>query len=149
MDVYALSFFIYDEDDDETRPTLTLGYNTNERWKAAAATYSDPVEAKWNYAFWIQNELVVLGAENTESAEIRDTFIKSLLSYYDKTQYFVDSCVMVARRLHGNAVVARKFGGPIPILIHELEYYPIIAYQTSAANPNGLAEEFVKWVLGD
>jgi hypothetical protein len=39
------------------------------------------------------------------------------------------------------------FGRPIPVLIHELEYYPQIARQTERANPPGLAADFARWVL--
>lgn len=34
------------------------------------------------------------------------------------------------------------------MLIHELEYYDQIATQTEAANPPGLADDFITWVRG-
>ena len=155
-DVYVLSCLIHDEEDDPTRPTLTLGFNTLSRltectpsptkqpgWPVA----SDALEAKWNYAFWLHNELCVIGRESTETAPPRNEWISSLLDYYDKTQYFVDLCVRVARRLHRDRVISRVFGRPIPIVVHELEYSDKIAHQTSAANPDGVADEFVDWVL--
>src|ERR687884_15934 len=58
--IYALSFFICDDEDDPRRPTLTFGFNTLDQWTectpAAASTErrfvgSDAAEAKWNYAF--------------------------------------------------------------------------------------------------
>jgi hypothetical protein len=45
--------------------------------------------------------------------------------------------------------LSSKFGKAIPVIIHELEYYDQIAHQTSAANPNGIAEEFVEWFYSD
>jgi hypothetical protein len=32
-DIYAISFFIYDEDDDPQKPTITIGYNTESQVK--------------------------------------------------------------------------------------------------------------------
>jgi hypothetical protein len=152
--IYAISFFIYDEDDDPERPTLTLGYNTTAQveghtpapGKKSAA--SDSNEAKWNYAFWLQNELCVIGREGTESATLRNGWIGTL-SFDDPTQSFVNLSVIAARRLQKEGVIEAKFGCAIPIIIHELEYYDQIAHQTSAANPGGMADEFVDWVLFD
>ena len=39
-----------------------------------------------------------------------------------------------------------RFLRPIPIIVHELEYYDQIASQTVEANPAGLAHEFADWV---
>jgi hypothetical protein len=37
------------------------------------------------------------------------------------------------------------FGRPIPVLVHELEYYDAIAMQNLAANPPGVADDFIRW----
>src|ERR1700755_3291701 len=91
--IYGLSFFIYDDDDDPRRATLTFGYNTLDRWaectpvddsKIAWPIASDSSDAKWNYAFWLQNEMCVIGARGTEGAVLRQEWIKSLgLAYSD------------------------------------------------------------------
>lgn len=62
------------------------------------------------------------------------------------TQQFVRLCVDVARRLHDDGAVQRWSGRPVPVLVHELEYYEAIAEQTRAANPPGLADDFCSWV---
>jgi hypothetical protein len=35
---------------------------------------------------------------------------------------------------------------PVPILVHELEYYDQIAELTRNANPPGLADAFTTWI---
>jgi hypothetical protein len=173
--IYALSFFIYDDDDDPRRPTLTVGYNTLDRWaectpaadsNVAWPVASDSAEAKWNYAFWLQNEMCVIGAAGTKGAALRQEWIKSLgLAYSDDeegedfercmrlgghiTERFVALCVQVSWALHDGGTITGKFGRPVPIIVHELEYYDEIADQTRRANPPGLTSEFEDWVRGE
>ena len=173
--IYALSFFIYDEDDDPRRPTLTFGYNTLDRWaectpvansNVAWPVASDSSEAKWNYAFWLQNEVCVIGAAGTEGALLRHEWIQSLgLAYSDDeetkdiercmrlggqiTEQFVALCVRVSMALHDGGSITGKFGRSLPIIVHELEYYDQIAEQTRRANPLGLTSEFEEWVRGE
>jgi hypothetical protein len=65
------------------------------------------------------------------------------------TAAFVAGAVEVVQRLHANDIV-RIFGKPIPVLIHELEYYDEIADQNLAANPPGVVPEgFVRWCRGE
>jgi hypothetical protein len=173
--IYALSFFIYDDEDDPRRPTLTFGYNTLDRWVECTPTAdsnmarlvaSDSSEAKWNYAFWLQNEVCVIGAAGTDGAVLRQEWIESLgLAYSDDeadedfercmelgehiTERFVALSVQVARALHDEGSITGKFGRPVPIIVHELEYYDQIAEQTRTANPPGLTSEFEDWVRGE
>ena len=173
--IYALSFFIYDADDDPRRPMLTFGYNTLDRWaectpvadsNVAWPIASDSSEAKWNYAFWLQNEVCVIGAAGTEGAVLRQEWIQSLgLAYSDDeeaedfercmrlaghiTEQFVALCVQLSRALHDSGSFMGKFGWPVPIIVHELEYYDQIAEQTRRANPPGLTSEFEQWVTGE
>ncbi len=50
--IYAVSLFVYDNDDNPCEPTVTLGYNTNDCFLESVSYASDKQEAKWNYAFW-------------------------------------------------------------------------------------------------
>jgi len=173
--IYALSFYIYDDDDDPRRPTLTFGYNTLDRWaectpdadsKVAWPIASDSSDAKWNYAFWLQNEVCFIGAAGTEGAVLRQEWIQSLGLYYSDdeqaedfercmrlaghiTEQFVALCVQVSRALHDDGSITGKFGRPVPIIVHELEYYDEIAEQTRRANPPDLTSEFEQWVRGE
>lgn len=162
-DIYALSFFINDVDDDPRYPVLQLGYNTLTRVAECTPSASDAEEARWNFAFWFQNELALVGQPGTKGRQLLEDWLKENgLWYSDEeedidfercmriasaiTAYFIDACVRVARALHENGIIEQYFFRPIPILVHELEYYDEIALQTRSANPPGLATEFEEWI---
>ncbi|MCC7700776.1 hypothetical protein IGS59_00885 [Janthinobacterium sp. GW460P] len=162
-DIYALSFFIYDNDDDPRYPVLQLGYNTLTHLTECTPSASDAAEAKWNFAFWLQNELKYIGEPDTEGGQLLEELLKARGLWYtdedeeadfdrcmriggDINAYFVDACVRIARALHENGVIEKGFSRPIPIVVHELEYYDEIAVQTRLANPPDLAKEFEDWI---
>jgi len=175
-DCYVVSFYVYDVDDDPRTPTLTVGTNTESevgrrldpRTKNRFGNPSDTAEARWNYAFWLQNQLAMIadpdgdprGAELCEQwIRTRGLWLEEPDDWTDRlvvTQYegaaglmtsaFVELCVDTAQLMHRSGVVVDVFGGPIPIVVHELEYYDEIAAQTERANPPGLAGEFVEWI---
>jgi hypothetical protein len=62
------------------------------------------------------------------------------------TEAFVEMLVRVVRSLHADGVVDRIFGRPVPVLIHELEYYEEIAEQNARANPGELAGGLRDWI---
>jgi hypothetical protein len=173
-DIYVVSLYVSDIDDDPRRPTIAVGYNTERR--AAASTpapgqkpkwpiASDDVEAKWNYAFWLQNSLAVIADESTDpaGAEAREAWARqkgfwfsdaeeerdfkaALEKVKPMTHEFVQMVVGVVQDLHRTGEVGRIFGRPVPLLIHELEYYDQIAQQNESANPPELVHEFSRWV---
>jgi len=165
-DVYALSFFIDNEDDDPRRPVLTVGYNTDTQVGRTLHNASDPAEARWNYAFWLQNELTVVGDGNSDpaGAAARDEWIRGLGLWYEEPVDAADwvssvgalaaeiegrfnqACCQLVRSLHATGFIERHLGRPVPVLIHELEYYEGIARRTENANPTGLADDFIAWV---
>lgn len=198
-DVYVVSLFVYDEEDDHRRPTVTVGFNTeaqvagteisdafeplpgpddpvwrdldDPRWNDPAflpgGTASDADEARWSSAFWLGNDLGVLGdsVRDPEGATLREEWIRGLgLWYSDEeeeadfdaamevgqriTPPFVELVVQLTQQLHADGTIARIFGRPIPVLIHEMEYYREIAEQNLRANPDGLADEFARWIEG-
>jgi hypothetical protein len=59
---------------------------------------------------------------------------------------FRQTSARLGRRLHDDGVIAAKFGRPIPIIVHNLEYEDGTVQLTRAANPKGLADEFAAWV---
>ncbi len=174
--VYVVSLFVYDEDDDPRYPTVTVGYNTDERFRETSPAAgqragwpiaSDAQEARWNYAFWLQNELAILcgGERDPQGAALHRAWIDRLgLWYSDEeeehdfdavghradriTDEFVALAVRVVKRLHSAGVVERAFGRAVPVLIHELEYDEDIVRQNEEANPPGLIDDFKHWVLG-
>jgi hypothetical protein len=167
-DVYVVSLLVYDDDDDPRTPTLTVGTNTEERVRAGLPLASDSDEARWNYAYWLQDHLTIVGAwwRDPEGATLRQRWIEDLgLWYTDDSKErdfdaamelgmkiaheFVELTIRLAQRLHSTGAIERAFGKPIPALVHELEYYPEIAEQSQRANPPGLTDDFSRWVLGE
>jgi hypothetical protein len=175
-DIYALSFYFWADEDDPRKATLTVGYNTIARWKACTPAKgqkpewpiaSSSEEAKWNYAFWLQEEgtACAIGEEEAD-ASLRQKWIESFDCWwtdeeqdedFDRTIElgekimceFVNLSIQVAFRLHKEGVINEKFGRDIPIIIHELEYNEQHAQATEAANPKCLTQElkeFTKWI---
>ncbi|MDT0268732.1 hypothetical protein RM844_20815 [Streptomyces sp. DSM 44915] len=59
---------------------------------------------------------------------------------------FDQECVHLARDLHHDGGIKSVIVRPVPVILHELEYYERIARRTEAANPPGLADDFTAWV---
>ncbi|MFD7019124.1 hypothetical protein [Streptomyces sp. NPDC059928] len=165
-DIYVVSFFIDNERDDPRQPTLTIGYNTEAQFRRTIANASDEAEARWNYAFWLQNELTVICdlTRDPGGATARHRWISELGLWYDEPARaedwtttvgpmaakieanFNQACVQLARELHNDGVIKSAIGRPVPVILHELEYCEGIARRTEAANPPGLADDFTAWV---
>ena len=161
-DIYAVSFFVYDEDDDPRKPTVTVGFNT----EADVSESGGDEEARWNYAFWRQNQLAIIcdSGADPAGADLREAWAKHEGLWYELepgedavfnergeplTKAFVHLLVGVVQRLH-RGDVERIFGRPLPVIIHELEYDDQIARQNLAANPAGVVPDgFVRWCRGE
>ena len=160
--IYALSLYVYDENDNPCKPTVVFGYNTERQVKLQLKKASSEIEAKWNYAFWIQNKLFVYGDDDTRN-EIKKWLSINKLPFYDDdspkwnsdcvydkvediTNKFIDTLVEIVKEIHQEGILEGKFGKEIPILIHELEYYDTIAQQNIRANGSKLVKEFVSFV---
>jgi len=155
-DIYVVSLLIYNEEDDPRRPTITVGFNTETDVSAAVEDAGDEAEARWNYAFYRQNELAVVfdAQRDPEGAHVLQNAINDAGYFFPNeddvaaqvtTPWFVANTVFAARRLHDSGDTNRIFGRSIPVLVHELEYYDAIAMQNLAANPPGVAEDFIRW----
>jgi hypothetical protein len=165
-DVYALSFYLSGEDDDPRRMILEISFNTHARADCCAPgpgkqdCASSAQEAKWNYAFWLQEPIASIGQDDTPTASRREHWIRDEgLAYTDEEEdedfaatvergaeierRFWQLATRVAKRLHETGVIARIFGRPIPIVIHDLEYSAESIEATRSANPAGLAAEYL------
>lgn len=125
-DIYAISLY-YEESDENF--SVTLGYNTLSNYEDNIINASGELEAKWNYAFWLQNEELVFN------------FKKSLT--LDK---FINNLVSVVKKLHESKILIEKFGKKIPIIIHKLEYYDEIVDINIKANTKSLIKELIEFV---
>ncbi len=88
-DIYVISFYISDCIDDPRRPMITLGFNTNSNYGESIAKASGEREAKWNFAFWLQNDVLIIGdnyGENLDDGERITNWIKELGLYYTDEQ---------------------------------------------------------------
>lgn len=158
-DIYAISLFVYDEDDNPCKPTVTLGYNTEAVYESEIENAWDAEEARWNYAFWLQNDEMVFGIDETE-AVVKKWILENGLPYSEDAEFedeeyeavtkaFVAVLVDIVKDLHASGFIKDTFGKPIPILIHELEYYDEIAEQNIEANGEELVKEFVHFCMAE
>lgn len=155
-DIYALSLFLQDEEDDPLKPTITFGYNTEEQYQKSLSE-TDELEARWNFAFWLQNSEFIFGEGDTaiDIKQWMDTH--GFLAYGDDlsdeqyeelTNQFVGELIDLVKNFHEEGILTRKFGQELPIIIHELEYYDEIAEQNKKANGAYLPDEFVAFCIG-
>jgi hypothetical protein len=92
--IYAVSFFVWDQEDDPRRPALTIGYNTEAQVQHALAAPpahspgppGDEAQARWNYAYWLRNELAVIGDDTSdpEGATLIEAQIKACGWWYSE-----------------------------------------------------------------
>ncbi len=169
-DVYALSFWFYCDDDDERFPKITLGYNTLSNFKEEAYNADSKEEAKWNFAYWLQNEVETIGGENDEllsnwfaktpyfyteeeneraMEEDEDLYEKILKKGEKFRKEFINETISIAKQLFDNKVIEKTFGKDIPIIIHELEYYDEPIRWTKKANAAKLIKEFLQFCDND
>ena len=122
-------------------------------------------EKRWNYAFWRQNETPVILADDENEGEkllfdwYRENGIDNIgyedyeNSYDDEMRYIgkgpvgyyelLSVVTAVARKLQTSGFIKEKFGVPVPIIIHDMEYPWYIIEANKKANPNGEAEFFL------
>ena len=161
--IYAVSLLVECEDDDPRLPTLTVGFNTVEQWKDTASGAVDADEAKWNYAYWLQNEVARIGGRTGDEADRIQAFIEDKgLSFTDEDEdedfercsrlgerivhTFVASALKAVRKLHEDGQVEEVFGRSIPLLVHGLDYDEETAENAGSSNPDAVCGAFVDWV---
>ena len=168
-DIYAISFWKDNVDDDPRRPVVTIGYNTVSHAEAQKQNASNAMEAKWNYAYWMQDDTGTLGGNDTMlRLYFKDEGLFYTLHELNKAEKqeengnpegyrmieekdrrmqeaFMDIVIEVANRLQRNEPITRALGRDLPIIIHELEYYDQPVGWTAKANPTPLVAEFMEW----
>ena len=153
---------MYDKEDNPCEQTVTLGYNTESHYSSAISVASSPLEARWNYVFWLQSQELVFG--DNETSELVKRWILALdLPYYllyeipnavlpdtvydeafEKiTREFLRVLIAVVKELHATGFVESTFSKPLPLIIHELEYYDEIVEQNIEANGRPLVQGLI------
>ena len=164
-DIYAISFFVYSNECCEYKgysnvTTFSVGYNT-ERGCNGADQYA---EERWNYAFWRQDATPIFCDDDDDEGMklLFDWYAQNGIEnigwedpdcYDEKMRYIgkgpVGYCELlaeitaVAKKLQESGFIREKFGAPIPIIIHDLEYSWYVIEATKQANPHGEADVFL------
>ena len=95
------------------------------------------------FAWYKELGLDNIGYENCEEMYDENmTYIgKGPVGYYE----LLCAVSNVARRLQLEGKIKEKFG-PIPIIVHALEFYDLIGEVTARANPGGEAAPFLQFL---
>jgi len=162
QNVYAISLYM-----DIAEQEIAFSVNTDCQVELALAGKSkgyglpsDEAEAKWNYAFWMQEPgSRFLTPPESEDAKLwKSVLEKRGLQYSEEDDFDIEGYeagitealtelgVQVSRALHASGTVREVLHRDVPIIVHELDYYDVIADITESANPAGLAAEFISWV---
>lgn len=154
-DIYVFSFFVYDDEDNPFKPTLTIGYNTLSNFDREKTRASNDQEAKWNYAFWLQNNLASIGQNDVIGAALIEDWISTMELQYTGQDDSFDPLIFEGKKITDNfvAMLVRIVQDShsegltnLPILIHELEYYDEIRDQNILANGEERVTEFKVWI---
>lgn len=146
-DIYAISLYVFNEEDDPCRPVAVFGYNTERQVQKSITEAADEQEARWNYAFWLQNHEMCLGRDET-AEDIRKWITELEWEGEDAISLkFVNLLVAVVQGIHASGLLKEKFGREIPVLIHELEYHEKISQQNIEANGEALDRGFVSFCM--
>ena len=163
-DIYAISFFVcsneaYEYNGYSNVTIFSVSYNTENDCNGADALS----EERWNYAFWRQNETPIIDVDNDGIKILFDWYKENGIDnigyedynacYDDEMQYIgkgpvgyyelLSEITAVAKKLQDSGFIKTKFGKPIPIIIHDLDYTWYIFEATKKANPNGEADVFL------
>ena len=165
-DIYAVSFYVENPNGNPYTPSVSFGYNTERQYKESIVYASDEGEARWNFAFWLQNQTFAFGEEGETKDIIKQWVLGHGLSYCEdftldyedeatvNANYelldkicgkFVSVLVEAVKNLHGSGFIKEKFGKEIPVVIHELEYCDKIAVQNIEANTLPLVQGLVEF----
>ena len=157
-DIYAVSFFVYSNEayffrNFDNITEFSISYNTEADCQGAGIHS----EKRWNYAFWRQNDCPIIEADDNcpETQLLFDWYREQGIENIGDETYdcengpvgykeLVDQVARVARRLQDEGFLKQKFGRPIPIIIHDLEYCDCTLRATEYANPNGEAADFLQ-----
>ena len=166
-EIYALSFRVWRVDDDDRRPYVAVGYNTQTQYERERDP-DDDGEARWNYAYWLLEGFETLGnvPEDPVGSRVYEEEVRSLGVWYDGEfdldrllddedvaaraallrAHFCDAVIDLARHLHADGVIERVLGRPLPVVVFDMARPGWEAHATEAANPPELIEDFTAWL---
>lgn len=155
--VYAVSLWLSFQDDDPRAPVLQAGFNTEVQVLSRTDAASDAIEARWNFAFWLQNEVEVIGGDDDHDGAASFTaWLREDcgLWFTDEDEHRApDHAAEVAEQieqqtlrmiadtaalLHERARLTTTLGAVVPIIAHRLEYDDEVAGHNERVNPSGV-----------
>ncbi|MFC8424672.1 hypothetical protein ACFUN7_27990 [Streptomyces sp. NPDC057236] len=167
-EIYALSFRIWRVDDDDRRPYVAIGYNTESQYERERYP-DDEGEVRWNYAYWLLEGFETLGnvPEDPVGSQVYVEEVRRLGAWYDGEfdldrllddedvaaraellrAHFCDAVIDLARHLHADGVIEHLLGRPLPVVVFDMARPGWEVHATEAANPPGAVEEFMAWQL--
>ncbi|MGW2957036.1 hypothetical protein ACWDGI_00920 [Streptomyces sp. NPDC001220] len=159
-EIYALSFRIWRVEEDDRRPYVAIGYNTESQY-AAERNPTDPGEARWNYACWLLDGFETLGncPEDPVGGALYTDEVRRLGLWFDGDgddaeldakrdllgRHFADACIRLARDLHAGGRIEKVLGRPLPVVVFDMYCPGWEVEATEAANPPELIGEFLAW----
>ncbi len=148
-DVYAISFFIDFDIDEQSQILLHFGYNTESQYKKELCNDIDNETIRWNYNFWLQNETFCFGEDGHTNRIITEWIKQQKIRDFEAVEMFVDNVVYAVNEIHKSRVITEHFGKEIPIIIHTRNYYEDIANINLQANGDFLDKAFVEYCYRD
>lgn len=148
--IYAISLYVFEQEEDPRRPVAVLGYNTEQQAERSISQAENAREARWNYAFWLQNQELCWGMGDTAEA-VRQWIVGQDLESREEeiAGAFREVLIEVVREIHARGLLRDKLGREVPILIHGLEYDRETARQNMEANGEALLADFPAFCMGE
>ena len=146
-DIYTISFFLEFDYDTQEDIRLLFGYNTESHYQSERCRDTDDREVRWNYEYWLQNELFCFGEDGLTHNMI-DTWLKQQhIPKHQSVERFNEQLVYAVQDIHRSQILTHRFGREIPIIIHNRYYYSDIAFINMEANGDCLPLDFIEYCM--
>jgi len=155
--IYALSLYFEAYEGEDFIPNVYLSYNTE------SEDNRDPSsEERWNYAFWLQNEIPILAEDEIKSEvlswlkkkKVKDIGFEEEPIFDHKANYIgkgpnglqeiLALFVEIIKDLHQSGAIKSQFNKDIPVILHDLEYRWYYLEATKKANPSSTIGDFLE-----
>lgn len=146
-DIYAISFFLDYEDDNQSDMRLHFGYNTERQVKKELCNDLTPETVRWNYHMWLQNETFCFGEDGNTDGLINVWLKQQKIRPDEAITFFIKEIINAIQEIHKCGAIKERFGKDIPIIVHTFNYYENIAYINQKANRELLPQEFVDYCI--
>ena len=144
-DIYAISFYIDIDENDYPDTLLYFGYNTASQYKSELCKDFDDNMVRWDYNFWLQNELFCFGEDGTTNQLIKIWIKQQKIDKKEVIGMLVEHIIYAIYEIHKCKIIENHFGKEFPIIIHTKEYHKNIAKINIEANGKYIDNDFIKY----